>query len=130
MNVFKSRWGYHPCSFESFLVYKRLAKIALKSLMDNAKHRRWLRKEPQNRVITVCPPGKSKRYTSHEDRTFVPCPEPPVGVFIDSIAWRILSDYRSVRFPRESELDVKLLRLALSESELREIREVLDVVSV
>jgi hypothetical protein len=48
-NVFKSRWGYHSCSYEDFLKLKRLKKLYWEAVYAAARYERWIRKDPDNR---------------------------------------------------------------------------------
>ena len=50
-NAYQSRWGYHPCNYETFLRLKKLNGLYFKALKQQAEWHRWYRKEPQNRVI-------------------------------------------------------------------------------
>lgn len=45
----KSRWGYHPCSYEDFLKLKLTHKLLLRAYCDVKRWVRWYHKEPQNR---------------------------------------------------------------------------------
>ena len=42
--VYKSRWGYHPCDYETFLKLKELNKLFEKSKQDAKNWYRWARK--------------------------------------------------------------------------------------
>ena len=44
INVFESRWGYHPCDYETFLKLKALHKAYWQAVYDYAKRIRWERK--------------------------------------------------------------------------------------
>lgn len=58
-NVFKSRWGFHPCNYELFLKLKRLHKWYWQTVYDFHRWHRWWRKEEQNRIgpePAYCPP--------------------------------------------------------------------------
>ena len=46
---YKSRWGYHPCSYELFLKLKTLHKFYWRTLYDFHRWHRWWRKQEQNR---------------------------------------------------------------------------------
>jgi hypothetical protein len=50
-NELKSRWGYHPCDYETFQKLRVIKKYYYKNLHVIAERDRWLDKEPQNRVI-------------------------------------------------------------------------------
>jgi hypothetical protein len=50
MNAYQSRWGYHPCDYETYLQLKKLNGYYEQALRAFAAWQRWARKEPQNRV--------------------------------------------------------------------------------
>ncbi|OAI54315.1 hypothetical protein AYO44_15180 [Planctomycetaceae bacterium SCGC AG-212-F19] len=50
MNAFRSRWGYHPCDYSTYLLLKELHRLYEKAHHAYAAWGRWARKEPQNRV--------------------------------------------------------------------------------
>ena len=50
MNVSRSRWGHHPCDYETYLLLKKLNGYYEKAVRAYAAWQRWARKEPQNRV--------------------------------------------------------------------------------
>lgn len=47
--TFKSRFGFHPCDYATFLMLKRVHKAYHEALRKVAAHRRWSRKRPHNR---------------------------------------------------------------------------------
>lgn len=47
----KSRFGYHPCSYELYLKLKYIYKHYWNALSDYSNWERWNRKYPHNRVI-------------------------------------------------------------------------------
>lgn len=49
MTTFQSRWGFHPCTFETFRKLKRLHKAYWEGRRLLAKQRRWNAKLPDNR---------------------------------------------------------------------------------
>jgi hypothetical protein len=51
VQVHKSRWGYHPCDYETFLLLKKLNAFYQRALHRYAVWKRWSRKQPHNRVI-------------------------------------------------------------------------------
>jgi hypothetical protein len=51
VQVHKSRWGYHPCDYETFLLLKKLNACFLRALHRYTAWKRWSRKQPHNRVI-------------------------------------------------------------------------------
>lgn len=50
IDTHQSRWGYHPCSYETYLKLKKLNSIIMTSSMQLAAHNRWARKNPANRI--------------------------------------------------------------------------------
>lgn len=49
METYKTKYGYHPCSKETFFQIKKLRKAYWQTLKDFCRWNRWNRKEPQNR---------------------------------------------------------------------------------
>lgn len=49
--VFKSRWGYHPCSKEVDKKLRKLNGMYQKALSSAAAWERWNRKAPHNRIL-------------------------------------------------------------------------------
>lgn len=50
IQVFKSRFGYHPCNYETFLKIKKIRKHYYESLPKAKNYYRWARKAEQNRT--------------------------------------------------------------------------------
>ena len=48
--VHQSRWGYHPCSYETFRKLKQLTALVMKAEATCHRFARWFRKSPRNRV--------------------------------------------------------------------------------
>jgi hypothetical protein len=48
--IWRSRWGYHPCSPETYQMLRRLKKEYWRAVAQEATWQRWDRKEPQNRI--------------------------------------------------------------------------------
>jgi hypothetical protein len=74
--MFKSRWGFHPCSFEEFRELRSLWRAVLVRRRQVAAWRRWSAKLPHNRV-------KRERLRDANGRVVgygaaVPVPEPPL----------------------------------------------------
>jgi hypothetical protein len=74
--MYQSRWGWHPCAFETFLLLKELNRHCERARRAFADWQRWARKAPQNRVI---------RQRIYDDqgrrcgtRVVGPRPEPPL----------------------------------------------------
>lgn len=49
----KSRWGYHPCDYDTYIKLKKLYKLYWQAVYAHARWKRWERKKPSNRVIRV-----------------------------------------------------------------------------
>jgi hypothetical protein len=64
--TFKSRWGYHPCDWNTFLKLKRLHKAYWEHIRKEAAFERWWAKQPQNQH------GPEPRYISEFVR-YVDC---------------------------------------------------------
>jgi hypothetical protein len=47
----RSRWGWHPCDYETYLLLKRLNARCERALRRFAEWRRWRRKRPHNRLV-------------------------------------------------------------------------------
>jgi hypothetical protein len=76
MAVHQSRWGYHPCDYETFQKLKKLHARYWRALRGYAAWRRWQRKRPQNRVIREWLRDAQGRRIGH--RIVGPRPEPPL----------------------------------------------------
>lgn len=46
---YRSRWGYHPCNFETYRKLRRLHKAYYEGLRLLARWKRWRAKKPHNR---------------------------------------------------------------------------------
>lgn len=54
----KSRWGYHPCSYETFTLIRKLHRYMWRMCRELGRQRAWERKRPENRKgprPEVCP---------------------------------------------------------------------------
>jgi hypothetical protein len=74
--VHKSRWGYHPCDYQTFQLLKWLNGQYQKALRGYAAWKRWSRKQPQNRVIRRRLVDAQGRLVGRE--VVGPRPEPPL----------------------------------------------------
>jgi len=113
---FQSRWGFHPCSYEFYLKLKELNILAQKALRQMSTHKRWDRKQPQNRrrfvggkngweVNTAVGgqfdgiPTQKKRDIPKMHRVYEPMPEPaypPIDTYSIEL---IAADYKNARTP-------------------------------
>lgn len=98
----KSRWGYHPCSYETFVKIKKLKKAYWLSVYALAQWKRWNNKLPHNRVI------------KRKGIVIGPMIEPRVCSFILSKeSQRILEDFENARMPKSNPEDVRPLRMSV-----------------
>jgi hypothetical protein len=89
--IHKNRFGYYPCSWETYRKLKRLNYLRIESLISNARWNRWNRKQPQNRY-------GQEPYRMH---------------FGDHI--QIYEDYQNARYPKQTASEVKPIILAQSQ---------------
>jgi hypothetical protein len=109
MTTVQSRWGFHPCNYETYKKLKRLNILAIAALCRAAEHNRWERKDPQNRRIFIGSKGHDgpcrKRDVSKSNRLYKPMPEPALAPIDGSTISNIIADYRNARTPvAESEV--------------------------
>src|SRR5712691_10368216 len=74
--MFQSRWGFHPCDYQTFRKLKFLNQIFLHAARLAHAWQRWKRKDPHNRVIR-------RRIRNDKGQTIgyeppVPMPEPKI----------------------------------------------------
>jgi hypothetical protein len=74
--AFQSRWGWHPCDYETFALLKRLHGLYWRALRQHATWQRWKRKMPQNRVLRRRVRDEQGRKVGVE--VVGPWPEPPL----------------------------------------------------
>jgi hypothetical protein len=78
--AFQSRWGWHPCDYETFALLKRLHGLYWRALRQYATWKRWRRKMPHNRVLRRRIRDEQGRKVGTE--VVGPWPEPPLpGLF-------------------------------------------------
>src|SRR5262245_45890464 len=51
VQVHRSRWGYHPCDYETFTLLKRLNAVCERARRRHAEWQRWNGKLPHNRLL-------------------------------------------------------------------------------
>ncbi|RTK96340.1 MAG: hypothetical protein EKK64_04380 [Neisseriaceae bacterium] len=92
LQVFKSRWGFHPISKEDCFKLKKLSIVYLKSLRLAAAHRRLMRKLPHNRKQQL-PENPSPLFFENKN-----------GYWIDKgVGKRMFDFYRTARKPQDME---------------------------
>jgi hypothetical protein len=126
----KSRWGYHPCDYETFMRLKKLHKWVWEQRYAYARWRRWSRKEPQNRVVRHrAPATPSSRANGKMMRGAVirvdSIPEPKVASTfkhsrpyeVELVCRDVVTLYRQARMPATRPI------LAFSAAEFKTIEE-------
>lgn len=110
MNVVKGRWGFYPCEYEVYRKLKKLNAASYKAERREGEYNRWLRKEPQNRVIRKKIRNEKNQVIGYEAP--IPRPEPKryPNLFAD-----IWSNYQRSRMPCQKAEDVKPLTISLEE---------------
>jgi len=118
--TYKSKWGYHPCTHETYLKLKEAHLLLLKALRDIKAYQRWERK--------LEPIGKAPGYPSFVSQYYLykrsPGGQPVYGLMIGTKAWKstwnnikvhyyehVLDQYRKARRPKETPEEVETLHL-------------------
>jgi hypothetical protein len=120
--VHQSKWGYHPCDYETYQKLRKINYVRYLSIKMQAAWNRWRRKEPQNRVIRKWTRNADSQRTGYE--IIGPRPEPErCPVFSDkwSLTYSIERDYENAKVPRRNKEDVQALRL--SKDDINELYE-------
>jgi hypothetical protein len=73
--TFRSKWGWHPCDYATFVLLKRLHAAYWRALRRYATWQRWRRKLPHNRVLRRRIRDEQGRRIGAE--VVGPWPEPP-----------------------------------------------------
>jgi hypothetical protein len=137
--VHRSRWGFHPCDYATFLLLKKLNVLCERARRQFAAWQRWHRKMPHNRVVRRKVVDADGRRIGRE--VVGQMPEPPLpelfctvrhvrtywsqdgrplkeGRLVEEMCFDdrgIPEAYRSARRPVLSEADVQPLRLDTEE---------------
>ena len=74
--MFRSRWGFHPCDYQTYRKLKFLNQIYLKAVRMARAWERWRRKDPHNRVVRRRIRNEKGQVTGYEPP--VPLPEPKI----------------------------------------------------
>jgi len=107
-NVHKSRWGFHPCSYEDFRKIKLLHKHYWLAKIAEAAHERYYRKLPHNRVIR-----KMNKIVLEKP---IPMPVPFFPAIYEKILKKpIVPLYQQARHPQPTEDQVKPLAISMSQ---------------
>lgn len=120
-NTFLSRWGFHPCDYETYLKLKKLKKLYWASVSANAKWHRWDRKQPQNRFYwEPIPEGFSIRDFKRK-RGSQPIPEPKR---CSEKFCYILDEFNKAKTPRGNIKDV--VPLGVTTEQIDHLLEVVE----
>jgi hypothetical protein len=137
--VFQSRWGVHPCSYETYRKLKLLNHLYLRAVRLAHAWGRWKRKDPHNRVVRRRIRDSEGKIVGYEPP--VPLPEPKVCLvfsrpefvkrhldkkgdfvregFMDERVvtddFGIIADYASARRPAAEPAQIQPLRLNAAE---------------
>ena len=96
--VFRSRWGFHPCDYPTFRKLKFLNGVYLQAVCRAHAWRRWHRKDPHNRVSRRRIRNDKGQTTGYA--TPVPLPEPPLcPVFSQRVHEQRYMDKKGQCFP-------------------------------
>jgi hypothetical protein len=135
----RSRWGWHPCDYPTYLLLKELHGLYERAQHQYAAWRRWQRKKPHNRVVRRKITDETGNKVGEEIGG--PRPEPPLPPLfcvrrqvpsfwsedgkpiktarlveqIDFDDHSVAEAYRTARTPMPNEKEVKALPLAPEE---------------
>ena len=115
METYKSKFGYHSIDLDTFVKIKKLHKAYWKTTRDLAKWKRWIRKQPENRI------GPEPTYCS----AFVATPKWIIGLTpkdVQQWGWRryacddrgVLEAYRIGRTPYGTPENTQSVKLSLT----------------
>jgi len=139
--VYKSRWGWHPCDYETFKKLKVLNHACFKAIKRNARWRRWKRKDPHNRIIRkkiknstgqtigykvigpwlepeLCPVfSKKEKFKVHFDKNGKLYRDGFLDDFVDliKIGYFIRTSYANARKPEQLKENVKELKVSIDD---------------
>jgi hypothetical protein len=131
--MFQSRWGFHPCDYQTYRKLKFLNQVYLRALRLAHAWTRWKRKDPHNRVIRRRIRNQTGQVIGYDPP--IQLPEPPTcpifsqkvfekchvdkkgnfsreGFLQEKVAtddFRIPGDYASARKPAVSQGEVQPL---------------------
>ena len=120
-----SRWGFHPCSHETYLKLKELNKLFWKAQRVAGAWLRWNRKDSGNRYYWDYLPSSGPRPKKVRSNRAIPKPQMcSVWGFVsrwgDSAqldSKGVCGDYRNARMPCKNRTDVKPLKLSIKQIE-------------
>lgn len=110
--VFKSRWGFHPCDYNDFMKLKRAHKLLLRAYCDCKRYLRWINKDPHNRKGPEPNAPQSFIETGFhqlDKHCFYGVGFRRAGR--KNLYLRVLEQYRNARYPKQDPEDVSPLNL-------------------
>ena len=133
--IHQGRWGYYPCSHETYLKLKRLNKHYERALHQVACWNRWNNKHPQNRVLRRWTKDAQGRKNGFE--VIGPAPEPRLVEAMTEVVvrpgWKFLAmkcvditqEYRKARYPATTPDKIRPLSITIEKIDamLRECGE-------
>jgi len=118
--TYKSRWGFHPCDYQTFKKLKFLHKLYHEALRKKAEWERWERKAPWNRVIRHKIRNSQGQVIGFQPPVCRPEPElcPVFNEKVKEVHMRnldVFADYQNARHPSPLPEEVQPLKLSLEE---------------
>ena len=122
--VYKGRFGFHACDYETYRKLKKLYAYYWKSLRAYAEWERWNRKDPSNRILRKWTRNDKGQKISFE--VVGPKPEPGrYPVFVNTNYYgakgthrlkseSVIDDYQKARMPYATESSVPTLSLSVA----------------
>jgi hypothetical protein len=109
--VYQSRWGFHPCDYQTYRKLKFLNLAYLKAVRQAHAWMRWKRKDPHNRVIRRRKRDDKGQTIGHEKP--IPTPEPRIcEVFSRKILEKCYVDKKG-NYCKEGFMEEKVVTLDL-----------------
>ncbi len=105
--MFRSRWGFHPCDYPTYLKLKFLNQVYLQAVRLAHAWARWKRKDPHNRVLR-------RRIRNDKGQTIgyepsMPLPEPRICSVFSQKVWEQRHVDKKGNVSREGFLEEKLV---------------------
>lgn len=134
-SIVQGKYGYYPCSYETYQKLKTLNKHFEKAQHQAACWDRWNNKQPQNRVVRRWTRDAQGRRNGFEivGRAAEPEMVAPLQEVVCRPGWRFIAmkcvditqEYRKARYPVDSADKVKPLSITVEEIDalLKELGE-------
>lgn len=127
--VFESKWGWHPCDRDTYHMLRRCNHLRLLAWHQDAKHDRWARKNPKNRIKRKPVFDKKHRKIGYTDPE--PVPEPSLAhrdlkltLTKDTGVADIHRNYIRAKYPKSSPETV--MPLTKSKEDIQEDLKILE----